>query len=111
MATTVNNYLMVQFQHAAPGSLDHTLTRPVIVFDGRGRVTTQAAVATTCQLLNAAVAITDAYSLGNNQADRMGRATMITDASYAIAAGGTLRSTLVGADTTALNFAFLYPTG
>lgn len=109
MATTMNNTLIVRHDHTAPGSLDYTATRSLRVFDATGIVTTEAAVATTGQVLNAANAITNAFSLGNNAPQQVARAGTVNDANYLISSGGTLRTTLAGAGTAARIFVRCYP--
>ncbi len=108
MATTISNPLVVEFVHAAPGALNFTPTRQLRVFDAIGRVTTQAAVATSFRISNVANNITDAASLGNNTADLLGRAGTIDDAFYVVAQSGTLRSTLTGAGTAAIVYVYCY---
>lgn len=109
MATTIRNPLCVRHVHTAPGALDFTTTRAVIVYDACAHVTTAAAVATSMQVFNAAAAISDDFSLGNNTAGQAGRPGTMNDANMAVAAGGTIRSTLTGAGTAAVCDTYLFP--
>ena len=110
MATSINTPIVVEFIHVADGALDFTPTRTLRVFDARGRVVTAAAVATSFQISNVGNAITALETLGNNVSDLVGRASVVNDANYLVAVGGTLRSTLVGAGTTARTYVYCYTT-
>lgn len=106
---TLNNVLVVKLEMTSPTAFNYTTTRQMRVFDARARVTTAAAAATSCTIGNAGTAITNDFSLGNNNAGRVGRAGTIDDASYLVSAGGTIRATLTGAGTAAIAYVHCYP--
>lgn len=99
MAFSTVNPLVITIDHAAPGAVTATLTRPLKVVDAVGYVTTAAAVATTVQVSGPGGNITNPIVLGNNVDEQVGRPTTLSDANQGIAAGANLTSTLVGAGT------------
>jgi hypothetical protein len=103
MAFTAYNPLLITITHPAPAAITATLLRPLLVVDAVGNMTTEAAVATSLEISGPGGGITDDFSLGNNNANKMGRAGEISDANYAIAAGANVTSTLTGAGTACLS--------
>jgi hypothetical protein len=101
MAYRTLNPLVITIDHPAPAAVTATLTRPLIVVDAIGAVTTPAAVATSFRVSGPGGNITDAISLGNNADHALGRAGSISDANRLITAGANITSTLTGAGTAA----------
>ena len=99
MAYTAFNPLVITIDNPAPAAVSATLVRPVKVVDTVAYVTTNAGAATSCQISSINGNITNSISLGNNVANKAGRAAEIDDANNVINSGATVTSTWAGAGT------------
>lgn len=99
MAYTAFNPLVITIDNPAPAAVSATLVRPVKVVDSVAYVTTAAAAATSCTISSTGGNITNSIGLGNNAANKVGRAGEIDDANNAIPSGATVTSTWAGAGT------------
>jgi len=99
MAYTAFNPLVITIDNPAPAAVSATLVRSIKVVDSVAYVTTAAGAATTCTISSTGGNITNAISLGNNAANKVGRAGEIDDANNSIASGATVTSTWSGGGT------------
>ena len=100
MAFTGYNPLVVALDCTAAGSpTTATSVRPLKIVDASAYVTTAAGQATSAQVSSSTGAVTDDFSLGNNNANKMGRAGQIDDAHQAVASGTAISAAWTGAGT------------